>query len=242
LSGGLRLETVEFFGRTLEECLEMFAVSLESLREGRTLDCPSGPDSFVAEACEAGCDVVGLDPRFTASPAELRAIGTECLARCERLIRDRPESLTFRDRDGFLEARRRALARFLTDYEAHRHDGRYVAASLPTLPFPDRAFDRVFAANFLFSYAPTQDGGLYAGQEFDLAFHLRSIEEIARVADREIRLAPMGSFDPPPRPHGYRDPVMKRLQELGFAVELVPSRFDSGLSAFNDVLVARRPD
>lgn len=240
MSGGLRLSRVEFFGRTLAECLDMFAITLEELRQGRTLDCPSGPDSFVAEANDAGCELVGIDPQFASSPEDLRSLGLESLARCERMIRDRPEALTFLDVDAFLRAKHQAFERFIADYEAHRGDGRYVAASLPHLPFPDRAFDRVCAANFLFSYAPIEAGGLYEGNEFDLPFHLRAIEEIARIARHEIRLAPMGSFDPPPRPHAYRDPAIARLRELGFAVELVPSRFDSGLAAFNDVLVARR--
>ncbi len=240
MSGGLRLSKVEFFGRTLAECLDMFVLTLDDLRHGRTLDCPSGPDSFVAEANDAGCELVGIDPQFAASPEALRALGLDSLVRCERMIRDRPEALTFLDVDAFLRAKHQALERFIADYEAHRSDGRYVAASLPHLPFPDRAFDRVCAANFLFSYAPIEAGGLYEGREFDLPFHLRAIDEIARIARREIRMAPMGSFDPPPRPHAYRDPAMARLRELGFAVELVPSRFDSGLAAFNDVLVARR--
>lgn len=240
MSGGLRLSQVEFFGRTLAECLDMFALSVEELRTGRTLDCPSGPDSFVAEANDAGCEVVGIDPQFACSPEELRFLGLDSLARCEQMIRDRPEALTFRDVDAFLRAKHDALERFLADYEAHRGDGRYVAASLPRLPFADRSFDRVCAANFLFSYAPIEAGGLYEGHEFDLPFHLRAIEEIARIARHEIRLVPMGSFDPPPRPHAYRDPAIARLRELGFTVELVPTRFDSGLAAFNDVLVARR--
>ena len=82
MSGGLRLSQVEFFGRTLAECLDMFALSVEELRTGRTLDCPSGPDSFVAEANDAGCEVVGIDPQLACSPEELRFLGLDSLARC----------------------------------------------------------------------------------------------------------------------------------------------------------------
>ena len=90
------------------------------------------------------------------------------------------------------------------------------------------------------TYANTRHGGLYEGEEFDLDFHLRSVEEIARVARNEIRLAPMGSFVPPPRPHAFRDPVRARLQELGWTTELVRSSDQSGLADFNDLLLARR--
>ena len=62
MPAGLHLPFVAFFGRTLAEYLEMFAISADELRAGTTLDCPSGPDSFVAEACALGCAVSGIDP------------------------------------------------------------------------------------------------------------------------------------------------------------------------------------
>jgi hypothetical protein len=94
--------------------------------------------------------------------------------------------------------------------------------------------------NFLFAYAHHSVGGLYAGKEFDLDFHLSAVTEMARVTKSELRLSPMGSFSPPSRPHDYRDAVMKCLQELGFTCTLERSYFDSGLKGFNDVLIAKR--
>ena len=237
---GFHIPFVAFFGRTLAEYLPMFDLTLDELRQGTTLDCPSGPDSFVAEACDAGCAVVGCDPMYALAPDQLRAQGRANLDECFRAIDAQRERLTFRDYPAFRRAKYDAIARFADDYAAHRAGGRYVAASLPVLPFADGAFDRVLAGNFLFTYANRSFGGLYDGTEFDLDFHLRSIDELARVARREIRLAPMGSFDPPPRPHAYREAAMERLRARGFAVELRASGLDSGLAGFNDVLVARR--
>ncbi len=237
---GLHLPYVAFFGRTLAEYLDMFCISLDQLREGSTLDCPSGPDSFVAEACAAGCDAVGCDPMYAYPPDELRTRGLANLDESFVHIDAQRAALTFRDYPAFKQAKYDAIARFSDDYALHYGRRRYVAASLPKLAFADASFHRVLAANFLFTYAHQDFGGLYEGREFDLAFHLQSIDELARVTRSEIRLSPMGSFASPPRPHDYRDATIARLQQLGFRTELVASNFDSGLAAFNDVLVARR--
>lgn len=238
MPAGLHLPFVAFFGRTLAEYLEMFAVSIEDLRQGTTLDCPSGPDSFVAEACALGCAVRGIDPMFAHEPAELAARARRNLDESFTHIDAQLERLAFRDYAAFKRDKYSALDAFLRDFAANR--ARYIAANLPSLPFADGTFDRVLAANFLFTYANTDFGGLYDGREFDLDFHLASVTEIARVARREIRLTPTGSFDPPPRPHAYRDAVRARLEELGWRTELVPSTYQSGLKDFNDVLVATR--
>jgi hypothetical protein len=238
MTSGLRLPHVAFFGRTLAEYLEMFAISLDELRDGTTLDCPSGPDSFVAEACALGCEVSGVDPMYAYEPDALATRARRNLDASFVHIDAQRERLTFRDYDSFKRAKYEALDAFLRDYAEHRM--RYLAASLPALPIADRSFDRVLAANFLFSYANTEFGGLYEGREFDLEFHLASVEEISRITRREIRLVPMGSFDPPPRPHSYRDPVSEHLERLGWATSLVPSSYQSGLAGFSDVLVARR--
>lgn len=238
MSGGFHLPFVAFFGRTLPEYLEMFCISLDDLRGSTTLDCPSGPDSFVAEARAAGCSVEGCDPMYALDPQQLLTTAQVNLDGCFARIEAQDGTLSFSDYAAFRQAKYDALAGFVADYSRDRRH--YHAASLPSLPFADAAYDRVLAANFLFSYAHTSAGGLYDGTEFDLDFHLRSVREIARVARREIRLAPMGSFDPPPRPHAYRDPVRALLERIGWRTRLVRSAYQSGLAGFNDVLVATR--
>lgn len=238
MPAGFHIPFVAFFGRTLAEYLEMFAISLDELRDGSTLDCPSGPDSFVAEACAEGCEAAGCDPMYRFEPDELRARALENIDATFRVLDTRRDSMEFRDYDAFKRAKYDALDRFLGDYALHR--ARYHAASLPRLPFADGAFDRVLAANFLFTYSHTSAGGLYDGREFDLPFHLDSLREIARVARREIRAVPMGSFDPPPRPHEYRDAARELLEGLGWTTRLVRSQYQSGLKDFNDLLIAQR--
>ncbi|MEO6005618.1 MAG: class I SAM-dependent methyltransferase [Opitutus sp.] len=77
--------------------------------------------------------------------------------------------------------RRAAAARFLADYEAHFVHSRYVGASLPKLPFFDRAFDLVLCAHLLFTYS----------QRFDFDWHLAACRELARVSAGEVRIHPL---------------------------------------------------
>jgi len=77
-------------------------------------------------------------------------------------------------RPGFdLEPVRRShlesLEAFLADREAHPE--RYLAASLPELPFASGSFDLVLSGHLLFSYAPVADGGLMTGSGLDLPWH-----------------------------------------------------------------------
>lgn len=106
------------------------------------------------------------------------------------------------------------------------------------------SFDLVLTANFLMVYAPLEDGGMHAGDSFGLDFHLRSVEELARVTRGELRIPGMHTWKQPPVKHPYCRPMMERLEELGFAVTLAQSHYDDGCNATdsgcNQVLVARR--
>jgi hypothetical protein len=82
------------------------------------------------------------------------------------------------------------------------------------------------------------------GTDFGLAFHLRAVEELARVTKSELRISGMHTWKHPPERHPYCHPMMNRLEELGMRAELVQSHYDDGCSitnpACNQVLVARR--
>jgi hypothetical protein len=151
VSRGFHLPAVAFFGRTLEEYLAMFAIAPDDLARGRVLDCPSGPDSFVAEACALGFDATGCDPMYALPPDELAERGRANVEACLAAIDAQRDTLVFAEFERFRDAKRDALERFPADYRAHHGDGRYRAASLPALPFADRSFDLVLAANFLFT-------------------------------------------------------------------------------------------
>jgi hypothetical protein len=65
------LEGIAFFGRTLNEYLGMFAISLDELKGKKILDCPSGPASFIAEATKLGIEAIGCDPLYVADYQQL---------------------------------------------------------------------------------------------------------------------------------------------------------------------------
>lgn len=238
------LRQVAFFGRTLDEYLQMFSLDASELGGLRILDVASGPGSFVAESLAREWDVTGCDPMYAGEPDGIFARGKADIDACREQIRGNPGGLVYGDIEKFYREKYTALERFAADYERRRTTGRYVAGGLPRLPFADASFDLVLTANFLMVYAPLDDGGMHAGREFGLDFHLRSVEDLARVTGRELRIPGMHTWEQPPRPHPYCGPIVSLLEERGFAVSLIPSDYDDGCSAAradcNRVLVARR--
>ncbi len=228
---------IAFFGRPLDEYLAMFMLTEADLRSGRTLDVASGPSSFRAEAASTHCDIVACDPMYKLSPDEILAYGRASIARG---IEDWEKNPNFPMSDDYKAKKYAALEGFVADYAAHRLEGAYVYGELPHLPFADRSFDRVLSANFLFAYAHVDHGGCYDGVEFDLDFHLRAVEEIARISHREVRLVPVEYYAPPSRAHDYRDAVCERLKELGFRCRLQPNELGAVMSCYTHVLVADR--
>ncbi len=238
------LRSVAFFGRTMAEYLEMLALDPDQLRDLSILDVASGPGSFVAEAPAAGLDVTGCDPLYGGDPDTITAQGRADIDACREQVRRNPGSLVYEDLEAFYRAKYAALDRFSADYRQRRGEGRYVAGGLPALPFSDRSFDLVVTANFLMVYAPLADGGMHDGSEFDLDFHLRSVEELARVTRGELRIPGMHTWTQPPARHPYCKPMMDRLESMAFRTELLASGYDDGCTAkdhsCNHVLVARR--
>ena len=239
----LHFHRVQFFGRTWREYEQMWNLQFESLRGKRVLDCPCGPASFVSEGRKRGIDIVGCDPLFGLSTAKLRAQGEADIVDCMHLIRTQNPMLAGDDPDTYARDKRKALDELLDDFSCHgpdgrECDGRYVNAALPVLPFADQSFDLALSAHFLFTYAPVDDAGMMETREFDLAFHLRSVSELARVA-REIRLYPCYGLDPThPMRHPYADAVLEHLRSIGMSARYEPSTYDQGVPQWNFSIVA----
>jgi hypothetical protein len=75
------------------------------------------------------------------------------------------------------ECRLDALRRFLTNFDKGKREGRYVAASLPTLPFADGQFSLALVSHLRFLYS----------EQFDLDSHIAAFEELLRLA-HEVRV------------------------------------------------------
>ena len=183
---GFRLEDIVPWGRSYDEYLRMFALRDEELGQ-RILGCGDGPAAFNAAMTGRGGRVVSIDPLYGFDKAEIRArIADTREAVLEQLRLNRSDYLwnEVRSVEELDELRISAMDAFLDDYDAGRRGGRYVAGSLPSLPFSDGEFDLALSSHFLFLYSAS----------LSLEFHLRSLSEMLRVA-REVRIFPLLSLD-----------------------------------------------
>lgn len=226
----LELPAVSFFGRTLEEYTQFFALDVAALRGRDVLDVAAGPSSFTAEACGRKIAAVAVDPLYGAAPAELAARVEADYARMFAQMRAKPKLFRFKSFPSIDAAevdRRLAAQRFLADYEMQRLYGRYVAASLPRLPFFDATFDLVLCAHLLFIYA----------QRFDFDWHLAACRELVRVSAGEVRLHPVCGADGKPYPALAR--LRRELKATGIASSLVGVEYEF-FSGANSMLVLKR--
>ena len=225
----LELPTISFFGRTLAEYVQFFALDLTALRRKDVLDVAAGPSSFTAEACARGIDAVAVDPLYTQPPDELAARIETDYAHMFAQMRARRRLFKiggsgfqalnqkapagsrchFESIDAAETDRRLAAQRFLADFEAQRLYGRYVGASLPRLPFFDGTFDLVLCAHLLFTNAG----------RFDFDWHLAACRELVRVSAGEVRIHPLCGTDGRTYPGLPR--LRRELKAGGIASEVV---------------------
>lgn len=203
------LDEVVPWGRSFEEYRKMFGLSEGDLGK-RIIGCGDGPASFNAEATGRGHSVVSADPIYDFETGQLR----------ERVIEayDTILEQTNRNSDEFVwshirsieelgEVRMGAMVRFLADFDKGRVEGRYVAASLPKLPFEAQEFQLALCSHFLFLYSA----------QFDEDFHLRSLLELARIAD-EVRVFPLLALGGIPSAH--LQPVLDKLPAHGLIASI----------------------
>ncbi|MCA0146601.1 methyltransferase domain-containing protein [Blastococcus sp. LR1] len=167
--------------RSFDEYRAMFALSDEDVA-GRVLDCPGGASSFTAAACALGARAVAVDPVYVTPAerleerlsAELARGQAWAVANADRYLWD-----FFGDPAGHARHRADAAALFAADRRAHPE--RYVAATLPALPFADRSVDLVLSSHLLLTYADRLDAG----------FHVAALREMARVSRAGVRIYPL---------------------------------------------------
>jgi hypothetical protein len=214
-----KLEKVVPWGRSFEEYCAMFALSTDDL-ESSILGCGDGPASFNATLTDRGGKVISIDPLYGFWAKEIRQRITETYEEVMEQTRQNQEEFVWRHIPSLKElgrVRAEAMELFLSDYEEGRQEGRYLDASLPSLPFNDGQFDVALCSHFLF---------LYSGQ-LSLDFHLRSIRELCRIA-REVRIFPLLELGS--RKSRHLDAAILKLREEAFEVSLetVPYEFQKG--------------
>jgi len=214
------LSSVVPWGRSFDEYRRMFALTDADLA-GRILGCGDGPASFNAEATRRGTQVVSCDPLYQFSAAQIQhridETAPEVLEQARRNAHEFVWNEAIPDIDALKRMRMIAMSVFLDDYAQGRASGRYLDASLPSLPFADGAFGLALCSHFLFLYS----------QQRDEAFHLQSMRELGRVA-RDVRIFPLLALGGQPSPH--LGAAREALTRDGWqtSIERVPYEFQRG--------------
>jgi hypothetical protein len=182
----LELNKVVLIGRIYEEYAQYFELNRLQLEGQKILDIGAGVSAFCAQAHEKNYSVLAADPIYALSPALLEK-------RCQTDLIDILSKLSkvmynyqwefYKNLDGLKAYREKAYQTFLQDFVSHRT--RYIATSLPKLPFKNNAFTLSLVSYFLFLYE----------QMFDYNFHRDSILELSRVTSGEIRIYPLMSYE-----------------------------------------------
>jgi len=164
-----------------------------------------------------GAHVVSIDPIYRFSLDEIRNRIDETYDKIMEQTRKNKNEFVWKHISSIEElgkVRMDAMNEFLSDYEEGLRKGRYIDASLPTLPFETGKFDIALCSHFLFLYS----------EHFSEDFHVRSIKELCRVAS-EVRIFPLLELGS--RKSRHLEKVVNRLEKDGFTVNAnkVPYEF-----------------
>ncbi len=224
----MELSKVVPWGRSLNEYREMFSLSERDL-EKKILGCGDGPACFNAELSKNGGNVISVDPIYEFNVAEIQSRVDEVYPQIMDQVSKNKDDYVWNNIisvDELGKVRMNAMNTFLNDYEEGSKSGRYIAASLPTLPFEDNAFDLALCSHYLFLYSE------HVSQEQ----HLLSIKELCRVA-REVRIYPLLSIgNNNTSPH--LEPVIAALTDIGVSISLIPVEYEFQKGA-TEMLVAK---
>jgi hypothetical protein len=198
------------WGRSYEEYVAMFDLTDDELALS-ILGCADGPSSFNSEMSRRGGKVISADPLYR--------FGKDQISRRIKDSYDKVMEQTCLNADEFVwttihsveELGRiwmSAMQAFLDDYELGLKEGRYVPASLPTLPFPNGQFQLTLCSHFLFLYS----------EQLGFEFHEEAVLELCRVSD-EVRIFPLLQLGATPSPHVA--PIMSAVKKKGYVTEIV---------------------
>lgn len=162
--------------RSFEEYVKMFVMNEGDLAEGPILDVAAGASSFVAEATARGYQAIAADPMYGLDPEMIFKRGIHEIEVSTAKLAKLQEHYNWNYYKNIVNhraMREASLNRFVQDYQ-EAGQSRYIAAKLPDLPFSQDSFNFVLCSHFLFLY----------GEQLDIYFHKRAIEELLRVCCR----------------------------------------------------------
>ncbi len=211
----MELQAVVPWGRNLAEYQQMFGLSPDDY-ERQILGCGDGPASFNAEMRQLGHWVVSIDPIYQFSGAQIRQRVEATYDAIISQVKAKPDAYiwkTFDHPDDLGRSRLAAMEQFLADYEQGRADARYLAASLPELPWSDRQFDLCLCSHFLFLYS----------DQLSREFHQASVQSLLNVAS-EVRIFPLLTLSGVRSPH--LDAVIATVTQNGYQADIIPVDYE----------------
>ncbi len=197
----------------------MFKLSQDDLEQS-ILGCADGPASFNAELSKQGGKIISIDPLYAFNRDEIQKRIAETFDEVIRQTKQNLESFTWRhiySVEHLAEVRRKAMDIFLEDFLIGKLQGRYIAGSLPELPFKDKTFDLALCSHFLFLYS----------KQLSYQFHLESLLELLRVA-KEVRIFPLHDLSNQRSSHLESISQVLEKQNYDIATREVPYEFQVG--------------
>jgi hypothetical protein len=217
------------WGRSYDEYISMFSLSPADLKQ-KILGCGDGPACFNSILSSKGGSIVSVDPAYSFSAEEL---GKRIEQTYEVVLEQ-----TRKNRDEFIwenissveelgRIRMAAMESFLKDFENGKAEGRYIAGSLPKLPFNDKEFGIALCSHFLFLYS----------EQLSEEFHTAAIKELCRVAP-EVRIFSLLELGAKKSRH--LKPVAAVLEKEHYQIEIkkVPYQFQKG---GNEMIIINHP-
>ncbi|MCF6324098.1 MAG: SAM-dependent methyltransferase [Gammaproteobacteria bacterium] len=212
----MELSEVVPWGRTFSEYREMFSLTNDDLRK-KILGCGDGPASFNVELNTNGGNVTSIDPIYQFSPDQIRSRIEEVYPQIMDQVSKNHTDYVWNDIESVEElgkVRMTAMSLFLRDYKKNNQkSGRYINASLPTLPFEEGEFELALCSHYLFLYS----------EHVNFSAHIQSMKELCRVA-KEVRVYPLSISNNEESPHLHS--VMAELERDGVNVSLVSVKYE----------------
>ncbi|MCK5525222.1 MAG: SAM-dependent methyltransferase [Thiomargarita sp.] len=205
----------------------MFSLS-DSDFEKTILGCGDGPACFNAELTKNGGRIVSVDPVYQFNAKQIRSRINDVYPQVMEQVSINEDDYIWSSIGSIEElgkVRMEAMKKFLSDYETGKDSERYINASLPVLPFKDKAFELALCSHYLFLYSE------HVNQEQ----HISSLKELCRIAT-EVRVYPLLSLDNKQSRH--LKPVMSALTDNGINVSLKPVKYEFQKGA-TEMLVAK---
>lgn len=224
----LDLERIVFIGRTFEEYLNIFSLSVEELQGKKILDCPAGACSFTAVGNKSGLDVTACDIAYYHSGEDLKNKGLQDIEHAMEHMQKAQNNYKwdyFKDIECLRSHRLSALQDCANDMRESSE--RYIPVTLPSLPFKNKEFDILLSAHFLFMYA----------DRLDYQFHIETLNELLRVTRQEIRIFPL--VDLQGKRYEYLDKLISYLNNNGCSVEEVNVPYEFQTNA-NSMLIIKK--